>query len=90
MKSLYSDVPEVPDDEYFFTDGIITIVCTDGVGKIMLSGDMDEPVSLADIAQRYQNIDYVIHEDMFDGEVFSYDRYGDGTWWLSGKTRGYA
>ena len=90
MKSLYSDVPEVPDDEYLFTDGIITIVCEDGVGKIMLSGDMDEPVSLADIAQRYQNIDYVIYEDMFDGEVFSYDRYGDGIWWLSGKTRGYA
>lgn len=90
MKSLYSDVPEVPDDEYLFTDGIITIVCADGVGKIMLSGDIDEPISLADIAQRYQNIDYVIHEDMFDGEVFSYDRYGDGTWWQTGQTRGFA
>lgn len=90
MKSMYPDHKEIPDDEYLFTDGILTIVCADGVGKIMLSGDMDEPVSLADIAQRYQNIDYVIHEDMFDGEVFSYDRYGDGIWWLSGKTRGYA
>ena len=90
MKSLYSDVPEVPDDEYLFTDGIITVVCADGVGKITLSGDMDEPVSLADIAQRYQYIDYVIHEDLFEGEVFSYDRYGKSDWWLVGKTRGFA
>jgi len=90
MKSLYPDVPEVPDNEYLFTDGIITVVCADGVGKIMLSGDMDEPVSLADIAQRYPEVDMLIHEDMFCGEVFDYNRYGDGGWFLIGKTRGFA
>lgn len=89
MKSMYGG-EERPDDKYFFDDGILTIVCEDGVGKITLNPELDKPISLEDIAQRYQNIDYVIHEDMFQGEVFSYNRYGDKEWWLVGKTRGYA
>jgi len=90
MKSLYSDVPEVPDSDYLFEEGILTVICKEGVGRILLDTQYDEPVSLADIAQRYPEVDMLIHEDVFSGEVFDYDRYADDTWWLVGKTRGYA
>jgi hypothetical protein len=90
MKSLYSDVPEVPDSEYLFEEGILTVICKEGVGRIILDTQYDEPISLEDIVQRYPEVDMLIHEDMFSGEVFDYNRYGDGGWFLIGKTRGYA
>ena len=90
MKSLYSDVPEVPDDEYLFEEGILTVICKDGVGRIIIDEQHTEPISLYDIVQRYPKVDMLIHEGMFTGEVFDYSRYGDSIWWLVGKTRGYA
>lgn len=90
MKSLYPDVPEVPDDEYLFEEGILTVICKEGVGKIYLNEEFDDPIDLSEIVQRYPEVDMLIHEDMFSGEVFDYNRYGEGGWFLVGKTRGYA
>lgn len=89
MKSLYSDVPEVPDSEYLFEDGRLTVVCKDGVAKITLS-EHTSPISLLEIVQRYPEVEILIHEAPLSGEVFRYEHYNTYEWLLVGKTRGYA
>lgn len=90
MKSMYNDHEEIPDSEYLFCDGILTIVCNDGVARMAITEQYDEPISLEDIVQRYPTVNIVIHEEALSGEVFRYNNYKDNEWWEVGRTRGYA
>lgn len=93
MKSLYCG-DEIPDDEYLFDDGVLYLICAEenglSVGEIYLNPERDEPLSLAEIALRYPDIEMLIHDDMFSGEVFRYDNYGKKEWTQTGQTRGFA
>lgn len=95
MKNLY-EVGSIPDDEVLFCDGILYIICHDldngalSIGKQTLDPQYDEPISLADIAERYPNIEILIHESWFNGEVFRYNNYGKNEWVQTGQTRGFA
>jgi len=95
MKSMYGG-EERPDDEVLFDDGILYIICHDldngelSIGKQTLDPEYDEPISLEELALRYPEVDLVIHEDMFSGEMYRYNNYGDNEWWQTGQTRGFA
>ena len=89
MKSFYQ-AGSIPDDEVLFGDGILWIVCKDGVAKIVIDPQYDNTISLEDIALRYPNVEIVIHEEALSGEVYRYDNYCDKEWWQTGQTRGYA
>lgn len=93
MKSMYGG-EERPDDECLFVDGILYIISKSDkgydIGKISIDPEYDEPISLADIAQRYPNIEILIHETWLDGEVFRYNNYGENEWVQTGQTRGFA
>lgn len=98
-----------PDDEVVFYDGFIYIISrkevatADGWGKMEYSIDVkclcpeyDEPISLADIAERYPNVKKVIYDDAMRGYVYNYGNHKDSlhpeseAWELVGDTMGYA
>ena len=89
MKSLYQ-AGSIPDDEVIFGDGILWIICKDGVAKMSIDSQYDDTITLEDIALRYPKVEIVIHEEALSGEVYRYNNYGDKEWWEIGKTRGYA
>lgn len=95
----------VPDDKVYIYDGFLYIISEhccieDGrevrypdVAEICLCPEYDEPISLADIKERYPDVHIVIHDDVTDGEVFKYGNHGlepDAEMWeLYGETKGY-
>ena len=93
MKSLYGG-EERPDDECLFVDGVLYILCRGekgySVGVEHVHCECGEPVSLADIAQRYPDVFLLIHDSWLDGEVFRYNNYGENEWVQTGQTRGFA
>ena len=93
MKSMYGG-EERPDDECLFVDGVLYILCREGegysIGVECVDCQYGEPVSLADIAQRYPNVFLLIHDSWLNGEVFRYDNYGEKEWTQTGQTRGFA
>ena len=95
MTSYYGG-KEIPDDEVLFYDGILYIICHDldngalSIGKIYIHPEYDKPISLAEIALRYSEVELVIHEDALSGEMYRYNNYGKNEWVQTGQTRGYA
>ena len=95
MKSMYCS-EEIPDDEVLFDDGILYIIIHDldngalNIGYQTLDPQYDEPISLAEIALRYPEVELVIHEDFLSGEMYRYNNYGKNEWWQTGQTRGFA
>lgn len=98
-----------PDDEVVFYDGFIYIISreevetADGMGDMKYSIDVkclcpefDEPITLADIAEKYPNVEKVIYDDAMRGYVYNYGNHKDSlhpeseAWELVGDTMGYA
>ena len=95
MTSYYGG-KDIPNDEVLFDDGILYIICHDldngelSIGKQTLDPQYDEPISLAEIALRYPEVELVIHEDFLSGELYRYNNYGKNEWVQTGQTRGFA
>lgn len=92
-----------PDNEVVFYDGFLIILYVNGdkwdVAHKILNGEYDEPVTLADIAEKYPTVHKVIFDDATKGYVYNYgnhrlETYKDGSksemWELVGTTLGYA
>ena len=83
-----------------FRDGILTIIELNanyriGGVRMFLDAEHDDPISLAEIQERYPRVSHVIFEDMFSGEVWTYGNHrdiqtGEKLWEKVGKTCGYA
>lgn len=83
-----------------FYDGILYIICNskelppnpmpfNGV-EIMIDAELDEPISLDQIRKEYPDVHFVIFNDMFEGEIWEFDKYTDSGWELQGTTKGFA
>lgn len=98
-----------PDDEVVFYDGFLYIISreevatADGWGKMEYSIDVkclcpeyDEPITLADIAKNYPNVEKVIYDDAMRGCVYNHGNHktihdpNAEAWELVGTTMGYA
>lgn len=94
MKRLGDYEKEIPDDEVFFISGILYIICRNekgyDIGVISLDPQYDNALSLKDIAERYPDVNLLIHDDFLDGEIFRYGNYNKGEWVQTGETRGFA
>lgn len=93
MRELYSDNigKEVPDEQVRFFDGILIIILEDERCRhIILNAEFDDPISLADIAKKYKDVDKVIFEGALRGWVYSYGNHEPDEWELVGETCGYA
>lgn len=74
-----------------FRDGILTIIsksCS-AVDEIILNAEFDKPLSLADIRNKYPEVETVMFETALDGQVYEYGNHGAG-WEKVGKLTGYA
>lgn len=95
MKDILNNTTQA-DEEVVIYDGIVTIVENDredGKAKakvLYLSADMDEPVSLKDIAEKYPNVQMVIFDNLLNGKVYRYGNHEKGEWECVGTTLGYA
>lgn len=98
-----------PDDKVVFYDGFLYIISekdgetADGMVKTKYSIDVkclcaeyDEPISLADIVERYPNVEKVIYDDAMRGYVYNHGNHktihdpNAEAWELVGTTLGYA
>ena len=57
--------------------------------KIYHDGEYNDPITLADILERYPKTELVIAEDALTGVVYRYGNHGEA-WEQVGKTIGYA
>lgn len=93
---------ELPKEETnrLFYDGILYIICNSkefppepmpfsGV-EILLDAEHDEPISLGQIRKEYPDVHFVIFNDMFEGEIWEFDKYKDSGWSKEGTTKGFA
>lgn len=105
----YIDCKKTSDNEVVFHDGYLYIIsktkeaCEDADGfhdpeykvdVIILSGEYDDPITLADIAEKYPKVCKVHYDDLLSGYVYAYGNHGHEKnaemWELVGKTVGYA
>lgn len=93
----------IPDDEEIFYDGILYVISRvryveSGVEKSkhyidvkVLTAPYDDPISLADIREKYPYVRKVIFDDALRGAVYNYKNHRDGEGWEEvGITKGYA
>ncbi len=81
-----------PSKELFY-DGILTIICDDGVEFKIISGEFDSPMSLEQIQLDYPNVMMVIYEEPLRGYVFRFGNHkvgGKKMWEKTGITNGFA
>lgn len=93
MRVIYGDGigKEIPDWQVRFFDGILRIIYDENKCKrVLLDGEVDDPVSLADISMEYDFVEKVIFDDAFRGWVYAYGNHRPGEWELVGETCGYA
>ena len=111
MLNMWESSGVKPDDEEFFADGFLYIISRDkepyddengyhdaeySIDVKCLNAEYDEPLSLADISDRYPNVCKVIFDDCLRGAVYNYGNHKhekDGTaekWEKVGQTLGYA
>ena len=95
---IYKDIP---DDEVCMYDGLVRIL-TENYKEdrreyihIVIDGQYNDPLSLADIEKVYPDVRLVFFESALYGDIYKYEpgAAGDGTehkWWKYGTTRGYA
>ena len=82
------------------SDTAITIIyCVDtdddfknkvGAELIYHHGEYDEPITLADISEKYPLVRMVISESGLEGKVYRYGNHEVGVWEEVGNTIGYA
>lgn len=102
------DCTKKPDDEEVFYDGFLYIISRDrepyaddeyhdaeySIEVKCLTAEYDDPITLADIAEKYPKVCKVIFDDAMKGKVYSYGnhRYEENAekWELVGTTLGYA
>ena len=88
----------IPDNEVVFYDGFLYIISRKEDKHececLCLCCEYDDPVSLADIAEKYPNVHKVIFEDAFRGSVYNYRNHmvdkNAEDWEQVGETIGYA
>lgn len=98
-----------PDREEVFFDGFLYIISRTKEAVVtvdeyidpkysidvkMLNAEYDDPISLADIAEKYPKVCKVVFDDVLKGRVYSYGNHRakkDAEMWeLVGTTIGYA
>jgi len=103
MLNMWGSTGIKPDEEEIFYDGFLYIISRSDkthenftVDAICLCAEYDEPLSLADISEKYPNVCKVIFEDALRGAVYNYGNHAtekNGTaekWEKVGETLGYA
>lgn len=106
MLDTYEGI-KTPDNEVIFYDGILYIISREREPYIdnewhdaeysievkFMNAEHDEPLTLADIAEKYPNVCKVIFDDALRGYVYSHGNHGKGNifeaWELVGTTKGY-
>lgn len=86
-----------------FTDGILYIICRPDIDKgafglvdvkckmKILNAEFDEPISLNMIAKKFPDVDFIIFDDLFEGEIWAYNNdHKDSGWEQRGTTKGFA
>lgn len=100
---------KTPDNEVIFYDGFLYIISCEKEPEIFggeyhdaeysvdvkcLDGVYEEPITLADITERYPNVSKVIYDDALKGYVYNYGNHrfekDSEMWELVGTTLGYA
>ena len=87
-----------PDNEEVFYDGILYIISRKeqeySIDVKCLAQEYDDPISLADIAKQYPDVNKVIYEGALRGYVYNYGNHRNDPnaemWKRTGTTRGYA
>ena len=83
-------------DDVIFCDGILKILYrrfSDNkllVEEIILCAEFDEPVTLGEIQENYQEVTMVIFEEPLKGDIYKFNNYRQREWTKVGSTIGYA